>query len=184
MKHLLWLVAAIPLAAQSPAAKKLDEVARIASVMLDGDAARHIQTPRSLAMMLDPKPVEPWAASDNYEVNHREFIAMKKQLIRLARLCELPCELNLWMPVATKPARIQVVIRNVLEMSQFWPWGALNQPMPAEMKQVLETGKRVTVSRTPRVISVLAPVFDSLGDVAGIVEVVARDRVDPQENVQ
>jgi hypothetical protein len=31
--------------------------------------------------------------------------------------------------------------------------------------------------------SVLAPVYDSLGDIAGLVEVVGRDRPDPQENV-
>ncbi len=50
-------------------------------------------------------------------------------------------------------SRVQVLIRNVHEMSQFWPWGALNQEMPAEMKQVLETGKRVTVRRRPGMMS-------------------------------
>lgn len=178
----LWLAAEA--VAQSPAAGRLDEVARIASVMVDGDVARRIQTPRSVAAMLDPKPVEPWAASDNYEVNHEAFLATKKTLLRLARLCDSPCDVNLWMPVASTPPRVQVVMRNVHEMSQFWPWGALQQEMPAEMKQVLAEGKRIIVRRTPGMTSVLAPVYDSLGDIAGLVEVAGRKRPDPQENVQ
>jgi hypothetical protein len=59
----------------------------------------------------------------------------------------------------------------------------LQQEMPPEMKQVLATGKRLTVTRQPGMTSVLAPVYDSLGDIAGLVEVVGRDRPDPQENV-
>jgi hypothetical protein len=180
---LLALSLAAAAGAQTPAAKQLDEVARIASAMVDGDVARRIQTPRSVAAMLDPKPVEPWAASDNYDVDHQSFLAVKKTLIRLARLCDGPCDVNLWMPVATDPPRIQIVIRNVHEMSQFWPWGRLQQEMPPEMKQVLATGKRLTVTRQPGMTSVLAPVYDSLGDIAGLVEVVGRDRPDPQENV-
>ena len=61
-------------------------------------------------------------------------------------------------------------------MSQFWTWGALHQEMPAEMKRVLETGERVTVNRRPGMTSVLAPVYDSLGDIVGLVEVVSAER--------
>jgi DNA-binding IclR family transcriptional regulator len=69
-------------------------------------------------------------------------------------------------------------------MSQFWPWGSLSQDVPPEMKQVLETGKRVTVQKRPGMTSVLAPVYDSLGDVVAIVEVVTMARPDPRENVK
>ena len=41
------------------------------------------------------------------------------------------------------------------------------------MRQVLETGRRETVRQKPGMVSVLAPVFDSLGDMVGLVEVVA-----------
>lgn len=162
----------------------LESVARIASIMVDGDIARRIQTPRSVASMLDTTNRDKWAGSDNYDVDHPAFIATKKTLIRLARLCPSACDVNLWMPVPTKPDRIQIVIRNVHEMSQFWTWGALTQDMPAEMRKVLQSGESVTVTRRPGMVSVLAPVRDSLGDIVGLVEVVAQAKPDLQENVQ
>jgi len=69
-------------------------------------------------------------------------------------------------------------------MSQFWEWGALHQEMFPPMQQVFDTGKRVTVTSKPGWISVLAPVHDSLGDIVGLVEVVARQAPDPRENVK
>jgi hypothetical protein len=69
-------------------------------------------------------------------------------------------------------------------MSQFWVWGALHQEMFPEMKEVLAGGKRLTVTKKPGWISVLAPVYDSLGDVVGLVEVVSRSAPDPRENVK
>jgi len=173
-----------PLLAQNTLPAQLDLVARVASVMVDGDLARRIQTPRSVASMLETNPRDQWAAADNYDVDHQSFTTAKKTLIRLSHLCATPCDVNLWMPIQAKPGRIQVVIRNVHEMSQFWPWGALHQEMPAEMKRVLETGERVAVSRRPGMFSVLAPVRDSLGDIVALVEVVAQAKTDPQENVQ
>jgi hypothetical protein len=56
--------------------------------------------------------------------------------------------------------------------------------MPAEMKRVLATGERLTVRKRPGMISVLAPVYDSLGDIAGLIEVVSRSHADPRENVK
>ncbi|MCC7342862.1 MAG: hypothetical protein IT170_17405 [Bryobacterales bacterium] len=56
--------------------------------------------------------------------------------------------------------------------------------MPEEMKAVLESGQRRTVRLRQNMISVLAPVYDSLGDIVGLVEVVASTRSNPQENVQ
>jgi len=172
------------LIAQDPLAAQLDSVARVASVMVDGDLALRIQTPRSVASMLETNPRDQWAASDNYDVDHQAFTAMKKTLIRLSRLCSTSCDVNLWMPVPANPSRIQIVIRNVHEMSQFWTWGALHQEMPAEMRRVLDTGERITVTRRPGMVSVLAPARDSLGDIVALVEAVGRSTPDPQENVQ
>ena len=117
-------------------------------------------------------------------MNHEPFIQTKKTLIRLSRLVDFPCDVNLWMPLPTKPPRIHIVIRNASEMSQFWEWGALHQEMFPPMQQVFDTGKRVTVTSKPGWISVLAPVHDSLGDIVGLVEVVARQAPDPRENVK
>lgn len=182
----IWLSAALclSLTAQDRGTRTLEDVAAIATVMVDGDLARRIETPRSAESAVRKDPKDPWAASDNYDVDHATFNAMKKTLMRLARLCPAACDVNLWMPMRGVPGKVQVVIRNVNEMSQFWPWGALNQPMPPEMKEVLDTGKPATVKKRPGMISVLAPIYDSLGDVAGLVEVVSMARPDPQENVQ
>ena len=154
-------------------ARSLDEVARIATVMVDGDLCRRIVTPRAIAAMLKEDPRDRWAGADNYDVDHAAYIQTKKVLARLGRLAPFPCDVNLWMPLASTPPRIHVVIRNAHEISQFWPWGTLHQPMIPEMKQVLDTGRRVTVRQKGGLVSVLAPVYDSLGDIAGVLEVVA-----------
>ncbi len=165
-------------------AKELDDVARVASVMVDGDLCQRIVTPRALQYMLKVDPKDPWIGSDNYDVNQEAFIRTKKTLIRLARLVSFPCDVNLWMPLATEPPKIQIVIRNSNELSQFWPWGALYQEMIPQMKQVLETGQRLTVTQRPGWISVLAPVSNSLGEIVGLVEAVSQRQRDPRENVK
>lgn len=180
----LFLAATGLFAQQDDAARELDRVARVATVMVDGDVCSRIQTPRSARYLLEKDPRDPWRASDNFDVNDEAFIQIKKTLMRLARLCPEACDVNLWMPVPSDPPRVQILIRNVFEMSQFWTWGELHQEMPAEMRQVLETGERVTVRRRPRMISVLAPVYNSTGDIVCLVEVVSQASLDPRENVK
>ena len=79
---------------------------------------------------------------------------------------------------------MQILIRNANEISQFWKWGDLHQPAPSEMKEVLSTGKRRTVTQRSGFVSVLAPVSNSLGDVVGLVEVVTQLQHDPHGNVK
>ncbi len=77
------------------------------------------------------------------------------------------------------------MMRNVYELSSFWKWGDLHQPMPAEMKTVLETGQRVTAVHSGRgMLSVLAPVYNSLNEIVGLVEVVSQQNRDRWENVK
>jgi hypothetical protein len=154
-------------------ARDLDEVARISTMMVDGDLCGKIMTRRSLEEMFVVDPKDPWTAGDNFDVNAEPYIAVKKTLIRLSRLASYKCDVNLWMPFREKPDKIQILIRNVNEWSQFWTWGKLTQDIPPEMKRVLESGKREKVSRVPGMISVLAPVYDSMGDIVALVEVVA-----------
>jgi hypothetical protein len=186
MKALLMAIALLgPLAgADRELARELDEVARIASVMVDGGLCQRIVTPRALEYMFKNDPHDQWLAGDNYEVNDAAFIAVKKTLIRLSRLAPFPCDVNLWMPVAGHPDKVRIVIRNVNELSQFWPWGALYQDMIPPMKQVFENGRRVTVAEKPGWISVLAPVYDSLGDIVALVEAVTQMPIDPHGNVK
>jgi hypothetical protein len=172
------------LCAQGPGVEELERVARTATVMVDGDICQRIQTKRSLEFLMKQNPKDPWLASDNYDVQHENFLQTKKTLMRLARLCPHECDVNLWMPVAGQPGEIQVVIRNVYELSSFWKWGALHQPMPEPMRRVLETGSVVTVHVRPGMTSVLAPVYNSLDEMVGLVEVVSQEKRDLQENVK
>jgi hypothetical protein len=187
---LLYLIAvvsliAVPCCAQNTAIdNQLDEIARVASVMVDGDVCQRIVTPRALSFMSKKDPRDQWADSDNYDVDDAAFNSVKKTLIRLSMLADFPLDANLWLRAPGTPARIQIAIRNRNELSQFWDWGKLSQEMFPEMHTVLTTGKRVTVKRKPGLISVLAPVRNSLGEITGLVEVVTRVVPDVRENVK
>lgn len=156
--------------------QQLSEIARIATVMIDGDICQHIVTPRAMAYLLGEKKIQgdKWAVGDNYDVNAANFDRVKKTTMRLALLAPFPVDVDLWMPLATKPEEIQMVVRNHYDMSQFWHFGAMGQTMPPEMAEVLKTGKPVTVrNKRPGVISVLTPVRNSLGEIVGLAEVAA-----------
>jgi hypothetical protein len=171
---------AVPSAAQTASStsvsvatqqQDLQEIARVATIMIDGDVCQHIVTQRALQHMLHPDPRDEFQAGDNYDVHDAPFIQTKKTLIRLAMLAPYPVDVNLWMPVPTTQ-NVQVVIRNRYDLSQFWN-GELDQPMPPEMREVLQTGKTLTIQKSPGVISVLAPVRNSLNEIVGLVEVVS-----------
>jgi len=180
-----WLAVSAALAADEDRfTRELEDAARVASVMVDGDACRKIVTARAIDYLLRTDPKDRFLASDNYEVNHDVFDSVKKTLIRISRLVSFPADGNLWMPIPGQPDKIRVVIRNANELSQFWPWGALYQDMISEMKTVLATGRRITVTQKPGWVSVLAPVSDSLGDIVAVVEVASQRQLDPQGNVK
>lgn len=164
--------------------RDLNDIARIATVMVDGDVCRRIVTQRALDHMLHPDPRDQWADADNYDVNDDAFIQTKKTLIRLAHLVDYPADVNLWMPLPSRPSEIHIVVRNRYEMSQFWVWGKLHQEMFPEMRTVMETGQRMTVKGKSGYVSVLAPVRDSMGDIAGLVEVVSRAEFTARDNVK
>jgi hypothetical protein len=173
---------AAPIALATSAATQqqdLREIARVATIMIDGDVCQRIVTPRALAHMLHPDPRDKWQAGDNYDVDDAAFIQTKKTLIRLAMMAPYPVDVNLWMPVPTRQ-NIQLAIRNKYDLSQFWK-GELQQAMPPEMQEVLKTGETSTIQKMPGMISVLAPVRNSLGQIVGLVEVVSSTRA-PQHD--
>lgn len=186
MRYILLLLLALPACATelSQLERDLNEIARVATSMVDGDVCEHIVTDRALRYMSHPDPRDQYADGDNYDVDDQAFISTKKTLIRLANLADYPVDVNLWMPLAGDPPRIQIVIRNKYEMSQFWNWGKLNQPMLPAMKSVLDKGKPLTVKEKPKFVSVLAPVRNSLGQTVGLVEVVGQTTIDARENVK
>ncbi len=151
----------------------LERLAQVATAVVDGDECEKIMTPRALDKMFRTDPRDRWAGHDNFDVNDKPYIAVKKLLRRVATLAPFPVDCNLWMSFRERPDLVQVLIRQVNEISGFWRWGDLYQPMPPEMKEVLETGQAKTVRRGG-VITVLTPVYNSLGDVVALVEVGAR----------
>lgn len=164
--------------------KELDDVARIGSVMVDGDVCQKIVTQHAKELLFASDPRDQFLAGDNYDVDDSAFNAVKKTLIRLSHLSSFPADVNLWMPIEGHPDKIQLIIRNKNELSQFWNWGELYGDMVPEMKVVLERRQRITVTRKPGWISVLAPVYNSLGDVVGLIEAVSQVKVDAHENVK
>lgn len=157
---------------------QLDELGRIASALVDGELASNIVTDRAAKLMFRKDPNDPYAGPDNYDVNFEPFMQTKKLLIRLEGLVDFPVNCNLWVRCKGKPDLVQMVIRQNPGWSHFYTWAMqATEPTP-EMARVLAKGERVFVrAKPPRdEIVVLAPVRDSLGDVAGFVEVVTRQR--------
>jgi hypothetical protein len=164
--------------------KELDDVARVGSVMVDGDVCQKIVTEQAKGFLFAADPRDRFLAGDNYDVDDVAFNTVKKTLIRLSHLASFPADVNLWMPIEGHPGKIQLVIRNKNEMSQFWNWGELYGDMVPQMETVLKTGQRVTVTNKPGWISILAPVYNSSGDVVGLIETVSQVKVDAHENVK
>jgi len=164
--------------------KELQDVAHVGSVMLDGDVCQKIVTEQAKGFLFATDPRDRFLAGDNYDVDDVAFNAVKKTLTRLSHLASFPADVNLWMPIEGHPGKIQLVIRNRNEMSQFWSWGELYGDMLPQMETVLKTGRRVAVARKPGWISVLAPIHNSLGDVVGLIEAVSQVKVDAHENVK
>jgi len=164
--------------------RQLDDVARVGSVVVDGDVCQKIVTRRAKEFLFAKEFRDEFLAGDNYDVDDVAFNTVKKTLIRLSHLASFPADVNLWMPIEGHPGKIQLVIRNKNEMSQFWNWGELYGDMVPQMETVLKTGQRVTVTNKPGWISVLAPVYNSSGDVVGLIETVSQVKVDAHENVK
>jgi hypothetical protein len=164
--------------------RELDSLARVGSVMVDGDACQKIVTDRAKGFLFATDPRDQFLAGDNYDVDDVAFNSVKKTLLRLSHLVSFPADVNLWMPIEGHPDRIQLVIRNKNEMSQFWNWGELYSDMVPQMEAVLKMGRRVTITGKPGWISVLAPVHNSLGDTVGLIEAVSQVKVDAHENVK
>jgi hypothetical protein len=163
---------------------ELDSLARVGSVMVDGDVCQKIVTERATQFLFASDPRDEFLAGDNYDVDDAAFNSVKKTLLRLSHLVSFPTDVNLWMPIEGHPGKIQLVIRNKNEMSQFWSWGELYSDTVPQMETVLKTGRRVAVTSKPGWISVLAPVHNSLGDVVGLIEAVSQVKVDAHDNVK
>ena len=85
--------------------RDLDDIAKVATVMVDGDVCQRIVTAARtrVSCLNNPRAIK-WADGDNYDVERCTFIATKKTLIRLSSLADYPVDVNLWMPLKSDPS--------------------------------------------------------------------------------
>jgi hypothetical protein len=161
------------------------DIARVASVMFDGELCGRIVTERSWQWFANFDPEDRWSAMDNYDLEHAPFVAAKQTLMRLERLgpAGLPAlrvGCNLWLPVPTLPGQATCVIHN--GGPDRWHKFADNcQELSAPMQAAL-AGQQTDVpddESGAAIVTTLAPVRDSLKQVLGFIEVSAA-LADPQ----
>jgi hypothetical protein len=139
--------------------ERLRRLARAATVLVDGDAFKGI-------------PVDPdLNTGDDYRVDHDKFIAVKKTLMKIKRLEDGDVGIITWrrfkdeaditVPVDSHPCAVRPG----------------NHPITPAMAAAFEGGTAVQELDWPwrgcPILSVCAPIRDSLDDVVGIVEVFA-----------
>jgi hypothetical protein len=154
----------------------LAEVARVASAILDGDEARRIITESAMAHLAHPDPQYRFLAGDYYDVDHGAFLRTKKLLLRLARLFDGHCGTALWVPVDGLEGHVTLAVQNG-SVHRYYQFGSLRIEIPREMAACMRSGE-VTIAPGEGpggMCTVLAPVFDSMGDAAAVAEFSALD---------
>jgi len=149
--------------------KDLKELARVASRMVDGELACRIIAESALAQCANPDKDFPHMAGDYFDVDHQNFLLMKKTLLRLESLLSFPCSSSLWLPLTEAPGHMTSVLHNG-KFLRFYKFGANKQETPPAIRRCLSSGKVILVSGDSPLTTVLAPVRDSLGDVVAAVE--------------
>lgn len=155
--------------------KALEELARIATAMVDGEEADRILTARAVEYSASPDPAKRWlGGGDFHDVDHATFLRMKKTLMRLERLADFPCNASLWVRARGVDGHVNLAIQNGT-IHRYYEFRKALIPMPPEMLECVKTGKIVDApeEHPTGTLTVLAPVFDSLGDVLAVVELSA-----------
>jgi hypothetical protein len=154
----------------------LTEAARVASVMIDGDQANRIITGKAMHYIAHPDPKHRFLSGDHYDVDHARFLRMKKTLLRLERLLEFACSTSLWVRVDGLHTTVTLAVQNG-SVHRYYRFGEEKIEASPEMAECIETGQTVVapLEHPSQTLTVLAPVFDSLGDVVGVVELSAQN---------
>src|SRR5438045_7033787 len=74
--------------------KELQDVARVGSVMLDGDVCQKIVTEQAKGFLFATDSRDRFLAGDNYDVDDVAFNTVKKTLTRLSHLASFPADVN------------------------------------------------------------------------------------------
>jgi len=166
------------MARQNPKVRRvlnaLTKAAHVASVIVDGEEAGRILTGDSARYIANPDPEHRYLALDHFVVEHGPFLRMKKTLKRLAMLVDPPCSACLWITLDGLQDKVTPLVQDGA-MGRYYNFGAQTADITPEMAACLEKGEVVVAPEDhPRnTLTVLAPVFDSLGDTVGFVELSA-----------
>jgi hypothetical protein len=152
----------------------MQEAARVAAAMLDGEEAKLIVMERAFRQMASPNPKFPHMGGDYFDVDAAQFLRMKKSLLRLARLLDFEVGTTLWVPVKGRADHVTAAVHNGT-LHRYWTFGQLLRKADGALAECLLSGIVTTVApeTDDRWLTVLAPVRDSLGDVAALVEITA-----------
>jgi hypothetical protein len=168
--------------------RELAEVARVGQMFMDGDLARRVYHPHAECFM----------KGDDMDFNPEAFLPLKKTMMRLERLARIPCGTTLWRRRPDMPecgeAAIYGCFASPLGGSKPANRGYQPQPMFPELAAAFLKGRctwKTTPARSadimaergmgaavrgvngPAFIEHFVPVKDSLGEIAGVLEVFA-----------
>ena len=166
------------MAKQNPKVRKtlgaLRELARVTSILVDGEEAGRILEGDTAHYIAHPDPKHRYLALDHFVVDHEPFLRMKKTLQRLAMLVDFRCSTCLYLKLDGLEDRVVPLVQNG-NMGRYYSFGANSAELRPEMIECLETGEVVEapLGDDSRTLTVLAPVSDSLGDRVGFVELSA-----------
>ena len=158
--------------------KALNELARVTTAMIDGEEVLRIPEEQTLHYIKNPDPNHRFLALDHFVVDHEPFLRVKKLLLRIQTLADFPCSTLLFLVVEGLGQAVTPLVQNG-NHSRYYEFGAGQTALAPEMKECLENGRIVEapVEHPRGMLSVLAPVFDSMGDVVGLVELSAPNPV-------
>lgn len=172
-----WQVAPAEIPAQADSmVRTLHEIARAVTCMVDGEQVKSVLTSRAAEKAFAIDPRDKYAGSDNWDYNHEPFRTTKQTLARAACLAPGLVGCTLYSPSAVKPERWHVLMNTLVSGKQMMVDGdSISSAPDAEVLQVFHTGNRVEVRKKTGEVSVLTPVYDSLGQIVAVVEVFARE---------
>lgn len=137
---------------------RLRRIAAIGAIFVDGDAFKGVP--------LDPRI----NTGDTYAVHHENFIAVKQTLLKLRRIETGDIGVQVWRPFNEDQGEVCVPV-------DLHPFSVRpgNHPLTPAMRKALQgtTALQTLTYRGVPILSLCAPLRDSLDDIVGILEVFA-----------
>ncbi len=151
-------------AALEERAARLAQVARLGQIFIDGDLLGRVFTEQGRA----------WTSGDDIDFDHDTFIELKKLVLRLesAPADGAPVYVNLWRQRPDDAGKGEVAVAGMktspLSVDERGRTGVV--PMPRALRGAILNQRTGSESHPSGVVSVFAPLYDSLHHVAGAVE--------------